>query len=94
MLVVDVPPPVKVRGKLHVGFQNFLVRAQGVVVVKWGIAREHLEDEDPQSPPVDRHAVPFVQDYLGSEVVGGAAQRVRAGVVYLPRIGSVRAPEG
>ena len=50
------PSPGEVRGKLHVGFQDFLVRAQGVVVVEGGISGEHLEDEDTQRPPVHRRA--------------------------------------
>ena len=39
---------------------------------------EHLEHDHAEGPPVDRLAVALLQDELGREVLGRAAQRPRA----------------
>mmetsp|Transcript_1469 Transcript_1469/g.4473 ORF Transcript_1469/g.4473 Transcript_1469/m.4473 type:complete len:265 (-) Transcript_1469:1252-2046(-) len=46
-------------------------------------AAEHLVDQDAETPPVARECVPAVRYNLGREVLGCAAQRVRAVLNHL-----------
>lgn len=45
-------------------------------------SREELEHEDPQGPVVGRDVVTPVQDDLGSDILGGAAERPRLAAVH------------
>ena len=51
-----------------------------VLRVEGGEARQHLEDERPEAPPVDGLAVAAARDHLRGHVLGGPAEGLGLGV--------------
>jgi len=66
----------KVVGICDGAVQDVFVGLHGRGVVEWGVARQHLEDEDAERPPVDRLVVGFGGDDFGRDIIGRTAQGV------------------
>ena len=67
-----------VLGPRDVALEDLAVELDRVVGRKRRLAREALEGEDADGPPVDAETVPLDEDHLGREVLGRAAERPRA----------------
>lgn len=64
------------RWELVIAVHDLLVDTDRVVIVKWGIASEHLKDEDSERPPVDVFVVAFGLDDFGSQVLWCSTQSI------------------
>mmetsp|Transcript_77581 Transcript_77581/g.240356 ORF Transcript_77581/g.240356 Transcript_77581/m.240356 type:complete len:268 (+) Transcript_77581:2-805(+) len=65
---------VEVPREVDAAREHLLVDAEGVLVVEGRVARQHLEDEDAQGPPVHGAAVALGLDDLRRQVLGCAAE--------------------
>lgn len=72
---------VEARRELDLAPQDVLVDSHWVVVVEGVDTGVHLIDENTQSPPVDGLPVALIEDDLGGDVFGGAADREGAALV-------------
>lgn len=54
--------------------EDLLVDSEGVLVVEGRVAGEHLENQDPKSPPVDLLAVALALDHFRGQVLRSATQ--------------------
>eukprot|EP00968_Pinguiococcus_pyrenoidosus_P002264 scaffold122_cov236-Pinguiococcus_pyrenoidosus.AAC.15 len=69
--------PVEVPRERHSVVQDLLVDGEGVLVEIRRVARQHLEDENAQGPPVHAEAVALTLNDLRRQVLRRAAERPR-----------------
>ena len=70
---------LKVSRELNFTLQDFLINRHGVVVIKGVDARYHFVGQNTESPPVYRRSMALIEQDLGGEVFGRAAERVGSG---------------
>lgn len=63
---------LNVRWKLIVTIHDFLIDTKRIIIVEGGIASEHLEDQNTESPPVNEFIMTFRLNNLWSKVLWGA----------------------
>jgi len=71
-------PLVKAMCEINTSCQNLLVDAERILVIERRIARQHLEQEDSQSPPINGFVVALGLDDFRREILGCAAKRPRS----------------
>lgn len=74
---------VEVLGVVDLALQDVVVDVHGVLVVEGVDASQHFVEEHAYGPPVHRLAMPFVEQHLGGQVLGGATQSVRPALHHL-----------
>jgi hypothetical protein len=67
--------------------QDLVVHSLHVGIIEGRETSEHLEEQGAERPPVHGLAVAFVLEDLGGQVLGGAAEGLRA--AFRPRAGDV-----
>lgn len=74
---------IKVLGEPDFSFQDLLVNCHGIVVVEGVNASNHFEGQNTEGPPVYWLAVALVEQHFRRQVLGRAAECVRAGLTVL-----------
>jgi hypothetical protein len=54
--------------------QDLAVHLVGVLIIEWGKARQHLVEQDTQSPPIDGLGVAIAKEKFGGEIFGGSTE--------------------
>lgn len=67
---------VEVLGEVNLAGENLLINSHGLVIAERRLANNHFINKDAKGPPVYRLAVTLVEEHLGSDVLGSAAQGV------------------
>jgi hypothetical protein len=77
--------PIEAPRKLDLPLEDFLVDRHRVLVREGVDPGDHLVREDAQRPPVDRLAVPLVEQDLWCQVFRGPAEGVGSSVHHLSK---------
>jgi hypothetical protein len=54
--------------------QDLAVHLVGVLIIEWGKARQHLVEQDTQSPPIDGLGVAIAKEKFGGEIFGSSTE--------------------